>query len=106
MLHSGERIAVRDQRVYRVVKPASILDFYQVDYQLLDGDRKDKVIFRFCTHGVSIPGDEPAHIHDINGDRIEETDGRLGGQSLVAADFLLFFKYVCSYLDGGKLPWQ
>jgi hypothetical protein len=102
-LHSGERISVKDRRVFRVVKPSTILDFFGVDYQLWND--KDHVIFRFCTHGVYLPGNEAAHIHYGN-EKVEEGDGRLNGQSLVGADFLLFFKYVCSYLDQGKLPWQ
>ena len=103
-LYSGQRIAVRDQRLYRVVKPATVLDLYQADYQLLNDD--DKVVFRFCTHGVPLRGNEPAHIHNATNDRIEEGDGCLNGQTLVGADFLLFFKYVCSYLNGEQLPWQ
>jgi hypothetical protein len=105
-LHSRERIAVKDNRLYRVVKPSAILQVYDADYALLDGEQQDKVIFRFCTHGKSLPAAEPAHVHDSANVRIEEGDGRLNGQSLVGADFLLFFKYVCSYLDGNKLPWQ
>jgi hypothetical protein len=103
-LHSGDRIAVRDQRLYRIVKPATILDLYQADYQLLN--ENDDVIFRFCTHGASLRGHEAAHIHNETNERIEEGDGRLHGQTLVGADFLLFFKYVCSYLNGEQLPWQ
>jgi len=95
---------VTDQRLYRVVRPSSVLSTFRADYQLFDAD--DQIVFRFCTHGVPLPGNEPAHVHDSRNTRIEEGDVRLDGQTLVGADFLLFFKYVCSYLDGNKLPWQ
>lgn len=95
---------MRDQRLYHVTKPSTILKTFHADYQLFDVN--DRVVFRFCTHGIPLQGSEPAHIHNIHGERIEEGDGRLDGQTLVGADFLLFFKYVCSYLDGNGLPWQ
>jgi hypothetical protein len=84
-------------------KPFTILTSYRADYALLSPN--DEVVFRFCTHGVPLPGTEAAHIHYGNQDQIDEGDARLDGQSLVGADFLLFFKYVCSYLHEGKLPW-
>lgn len=95
---------MRDNRLIRLVKPNPILDSYQANYQLLGMD--DKAIFRFCTHGLPIQGDQPAHLHDASGETIEEGDARLGGQSLVGIDFLLFFKYVCSYMEGNRLPWE
>jgi hypothetical protein len=94
---------VRDQRIYRVVKPASVLSTFHTDYQLLDAS--DNAIFRICTHGVPLLGNEAAHIHNSRDERIEDGDGRLDRQTLVGADFLLFFKYVCSYLDGNKPLW-
>jgi hypothetical protein len=102
-LHSGDGVSVRDNRRFRMVKPSTILEFYSVDYKLLSAN--DRVVFRICTHGASLPGDKAAHIH-FGDETLEEGDRRLKGQSLVGADFLLFFKYVCSYLDEGKLPWQ
>jgi hypothetical protein len=102
-LDSGDWISVSDRRYFSVVKPTTILESYNVFYKLFDAE--NRLIFLICTHGIPIPGDEAAHIH-CGPDDLEEGDGRLNGQSLVGADFLLFFKYVCSYLDEGKLPWQ
>ena len=103
-LHSGDRISVRDQRLYHVTKPSTRLKNFHSDFQLFDA--QDKVVFRLCTHGAILLGNEPAHIHTMRDERIEEGDARLDGQTLVGADFLLFFKYVCSYLDGNGIPWQ
>lgn len=102
-LHSGDGISIRDNRSFRLVKPSTILDLYNVSYKLLTAD--NQVIFRICSHGRPLPGAEPAHIH-CGHEQLVEGDGRLNGQSLVGADFLLFFKYVRSYFDEGKLPWQ
>jgi hypothetical protein len=86
-LHSGERMVVRDYRLYAVdVRRDSRLVAYSVKYQLLNG--KDDVVFRFCTHGMPLSGMEPCHIH-VGADRtINDGDGALDGISLVAADFL------------------
>jgi hypothetical protein len=72
-------------------------------YQFMDSDAG--LLFRFDTHGKSLPLCEPCHLHVAAG-QIFEGDPRLGQLSLVAMDFLRAFHLAHTYLDGGSFPWE
>jgi hypothetical protein len=97
---TGEELAVQD--FYQSRKKEI---FRQYSFHFMNQSKE--CIFRFDTHGESIPLGKPCHMHLGASEEIyEHGDPRLTGFRLVEIDFLQAHGLVYRYLNGKKMPWN